>query len=108
VSEILGCAPDANVLVLGDTNDFQFSAPIAALRGAGQGNELYNLMDLLPEDEQYSYIYQGNSQVLDQMLVSENVLDRMNPEYDVVHVNAEFKHGEQVSDHDPAVVGLTP
>jgi predicted extracellular nuclease len=65
-------------------------------------------MELLPENERYSYVYQGNSQVLDQALVSGNVWDAMSPEYDVVHVNAEFKHGEQVSDHDPAVVGLTP
>jgi uncharacterized protein len=104
VDDLLACDPNANVIVLGDTNDFHFSAPIEAL----QGNELYNLMELLPENERYSYVYQGNSQVLDQMFVSEHVFDHMEPEYDVVHVNAEFKHGEQVSDHDPAVVGLTP
>jgi predicted extracellular nuclease len=103
VVDLLACDPDANVIVLGDTNDFHFSLPIETL----QGNELYNLMDLLPENERYSYIYQGNSQVLDQMFVSEHVFDQMNPEYDVVHVNAEFRHGTQVSDHDPAVVGLT-
>jgi predicted extracellular nuclease len=103
VDQVLACDPDANVIVLGDTNDFYFSAPIAAL----QGDVLYNLMELLPENERYSYVYQGNSQVLDQVFVSENVFDQMAPEYDVVHVNAEFRHGTQVSDHDPAVVGLT-
>jgi predicted extracellular nuclease len=103
VVELLACDPDANAIVLGDTNDFQFSAPIQAL----QGDELYNLMDLLPENERYSYLYEGNSQVLDQALVSEHVWGAFAPEYDVVHVNAEFKASTQVSDHDPAVVGLT-
>ena len=103
MDEILACDPEANVIVLGDVNDFQFSPTVDALKG----DVLHNLMDLLPENEQYSYVYQGNSQVLDQILVSGHVLDRLSPEYDVVHVNAEFAHGEQVSDHDPAVVRLS-
>ena len=103
VNEILACDPEANVIVLGDVNDFQFSPTVDALKG----DVLHNLMDLLPENEQYSYVYQGNSQVLDQILVSGHVLDRLSPEYDVVHVNAEFTHDEQVSDHDPAVVRLS-
>ena len=52
--------------------------------------------------------FEGNSQVLDQIVVSAHVFNDLSPEFDVVHVNAEFKHRTQVSDHDPAVVGLTP
>jgi hypothetical protein len=62
---------------------------------------LTTLFDLLPANEQYSYIFDGNSQVLDQILVSGNVLDR-DPTYDVVHVNAEF--AVQASDHEPSVM----
>jgi predicted extracellular nuclease len=102
VNQILACDPEANVVVLGDVNDFQFSPAVDAL----VGDVLYNLMDLLPENERYSYVYQGNSQVLDQILVSGHVFDRLSPEYDVVHVNAEYTHEEQVSDHDPAIVQL--
>jgi predicted extracellular nuclease len=102
VDEILACDPEANVVVLGDVNDFQFSPPVDALKGG----VLYNLMDLLPENERYSYVYEGNSQVLDQILVSEHVFDRLSPEYDVVHVNAEFAPDARVSDHDPSVVRL--
>jgi predicted extracellular nuclease len=102
VDQILACDPGAVIVVLGDVNDFQFSSAVAAL----QGGVLYNLMETLPPNERYSYIYEGNSQVLDQILVSKAAFDELSPEYDVVHVNAEFKHGTQVSDHDPAVVRL--
>ena len=40
-------------------------------------------------------------QVLDQILVSNSVLQR-SPAYDVVHVNAEF--AVQASDHDPSIM----
>ena len=94
---VLACNPAANIIVLGDMNDFQFSVPVATLKGG----VLNNLMDLLPANEQYSYVYDGNSQVLDQMVASDNMVNTLTPEYDVVHVNSEFT--TQVSDHDPGV-----
>jgi uncharacterized protein len=66
---------------------------------------LTTLLDLLPAGEQYSYVFEGNSQVLDQILVSQTLL-RQSPEYDVVHVNAEFF--DQASDHDPSVMQVVP
>jgi hypothetical protein len=63
------------------------------------------LFDRLPERERYSYVFDGNSQVLDQILVSRSLWDR-DPKYDVVHVNAEFF--DQASDHDPQVVRVKP
>lgn len=101
-SSLLGCAPDASVIALGDMNDFPFSAPIQTL----QGSLLYNLFDLLPANERYSYVFDGNSQVLDQMVVSRYLFLNAAPLYDVVHVNAEFT--DQVSDHDPSVTRLLP
>jgi len=103
VDDVLACDPEAVAIVLGDVNDFQFSLPVEAL----QGDTLHNLVDLLPANERYSYVYQGNSQVLDQVLVSDRVWEHLSPEVDVVHVNAEFAHDEQVSDHDPSVMRLT-
>ena len=44
----------------------------------------------LRKAERYSYVFEGNSQVLDQILVSENLLGNFGIEYDPVHVNAEF------------------
>jgi len=83
--------------VLGDLNDFEFSETLQTLEGGGA---LVNLMDRLPKAERYSYVFEGNSQVLDQMLVSDK-LDKSETSYDVVHVNAEF--ADQASDHDPSV-----
>jgi len=87
----------ANVVVLGDLNDFQFSAALDELTP-----RLIDLIDLLPRDERYSYVYEGNSQTLDHVLVAGRIAGL---DYDVVHTNAEFAN--QVSDHDPQVVRLT-
>jgi predicted extracellular nuclease len=50
------------------------------------------------------YVFEGNSQVLDQILVSNNLLRNFPIEYDPVHVNSEF--ADQASDHDPQVARL--
>ena len=97
VDQILGAFKNARIVVLGDLNDFEFSETLQILEGGGA---LANLMDRLPKPERYSYVFEGNSQVLDQMLVSDK-LDKQNTSYDVVHVNAEFS--DQASDHDPSV-----
>jgi uncharacterized protein len=91
------------VIVLGDFNDFAFSPPVDRLRtGATPGADLAVLIEQLAPEERYSYVFEGNSQALDQMLVSPALADVLVPgSYDVVHVNAEF--ADQASDHDPQV-----
>ena len=54
-------------------------------RSCEGGGALVNLMRPLPKAERYSYVFEGNSQVLDQMLVSDK-LDKRETSYDVVHV----------------------
>jgi predicted extracellular nuclease len=90
----------AKVVVLGDLNDFQFSNPLTILKQSG----LQDLVERLPEDERYTYVYDGNSQALDHIMVSEALEQDGPAEYDVVHVNSEF--ADQTSDHDPEVVTL--
>jgi hypothetical protein len=97
VDEILAADPRANVIVLGDINDFEFSQTVEIL----EGGVLTTLMDTLPKAERYSYVFEGNSQVLDQILVSNNLLGNFLVDYDPVHVNSEF--ADQASDHDPQV-----
>jgi uncharacterized protein len=46
-------------------------------------------------------VVEGNSQVLEHILIGPNLVQNAAVEYDVVHVNAEFAN--QVSDHDPEV-----
>ena len=96
VDSILAVDGAANVVVLGDLNDFDFSDTLSILHGG----VLHNLMDTLPLDQRYSYDFEGNSQVLDQILVSSG-LDIAQPAFDPMHINAEFF--EQQSDHDPSV-----
>jgi hypothetical protein len=96
VDEIVAVDPDAYVVVLGDINDFQFSETVNIL----EGGVLTTFVDTLPANEQYSYVFEGNSQVLDQILGSDPVLARL-VEYDVVHLNSEY--AVQASDHEPSV-----
>jgi predicted extracellular nuclease len=100
VDEVLAVDPQANVIVLGDINDFEFSQTVDIL----EGGVLTTLMDTLPKPERYSYVFEGNSQVLDQILVSGNLLGNFPIDYDPVHVNSEF--ADQASDHDPQVARL--
>jgi uncharacterized protein len=97
VDQIAAADPNANVIVLGDVNDFDFSETVQIL----EGEVLTTLMDTLPPAERYSYVFEGNSQVLDQILVSNNLLENFPIDYDPVHVNSEF--ADQASDHDPQV-----
>jgi hypothetical protein len=93
---ILALDPSANVIVLGDINDFEFSQTMSLL----EGGALHALMSTLPPNERYSYVFEGNSQSLDHIVVSNDLFG--NPfAYDAVHVNAEFF--DQLSDHDPQV-----
>jgi predicted extracellular nuclease len=101
VDEILDIDPAANVVVLGDLNDFEFSAPLTTLEGGG---DLHTLIESLPPGERYSYVFDGNAQTLDQIVVSENLYSNVSFEYDSVHVNAEF--AAQASDHDPQLARL--
>jgi predicted extracellular nuclease len=89
----------ARVVVLGDLNDYQFSPAVQTL--TGNGTTLKTLIDTLPADQRYSYIFDGNSQVLDHIAVSPAIKGYS---YGVVHINAEFS--DQASDHDPQIVRI--
>lgn len=98
VDDILAIDPLANVIVLGDLNDFEFSETLTILEGGGTMN---TLIETLTQNERYSFVFDGNSQTLDHIVVSDNLFDHFIFEFDVVHVNAEFP--DQASDHDPSV-----
>ncbi len=69
--------PNANVVLLGDFNDFEFSNPLKALKG----NEVTNMIEKVPAEDRYTYPYQGNAQVLDHILVSNNMANRTENRY---------------------------
>jgi len=100
VEEILEADPGAAVVVLGDLNDFEFSPALARLEAAG----LRNLTKQLPESERYTFVFEGNAQALDHVLVSEVLA--ASARYQIVHVNSEYRTAERASDHDPVLAQL--
>ena len=100
VAQLLAADPGANVIVDGDLNDFEFSDTVGIL----EDGVLTDLIDTLPQNERYTYDFEGNSQTLDHILVG-SAVSSLPLSFDVVHVNAEF--ADQASDHDPSVARLT-
>ncbi|MER6113846.1 endonuclease/exonuclease/phosphatase family protein [Streptomyces hirsutus] len=102
-AKILAAQKNADVVVLGDINDFEFSTTTKILEGRGT---LWSAVKSLPRSERYSYVYQGNSQVLDQILISPSIRRGGAFTYDSVHLNTEFH--DQISDHDPQILRFRP
>jgi uncharacterized protein len=100
VNQLETADPNADVVVLGDLNDFQFSDTVTLLKGS----ELHTLIDTLPVNEQYTYVFEGNSQAIDHTLLSNHAFASVPWHYDVVHLNSEF--ADNASDHEPQVTRL--
>ena len=99
VDSILAIDANANIIVLGDFNDFEFSNPLNTLKGG----VLHNLTESLPQNERYTFIFEGNSETFEHILLS-NSLFAVMFQHDIVHIAAEF--AIQTTDHDPQVVRL--
>jgi predicted extracellular nuclease len=93
-------AGKSNTIVLGDFNEFEFVTPLTSL-------DFYMplLTTTIPPNERYSYIFQGNSQALDHIFVSQNLESISTAEY--VHMNCEYASTpNRASDHDPMVARI--
>ncbi len=109
VDSLLAQDANARVAVLGDLNEFEFEEPLQILEGdlafdgtrvvEADGVVLTNLTFELAPDERYSYVFEGNSQSLDHILVTDALRDGV--QFDAVHINSEF--ADAASDHDPLV-----
>ena len=125
VDSLLADDAGARIIVAGDLNEFPSEEPMQVLKGTatiggydvpasndpfdatatftpGGTAVLHDLQDTLPANEQYDYVFEGNAQTLDHMLVS-NALSG-SAQFDVVRINAEF--ADQTSDHDPLVASF--
>jgi VCBS repeat-containing protein len=106
VFDILADDPSQQFVLLGDWNGFYFEDAQTQLTAGGV---FTNLSTLLPEAERYSYLFEGNSQLIDNVLVTGGLLT--GAQYDAVHINAEFT-GTRPTDHDPQLallrVAITP
>jgi uncharacterized repeat protein (TIGR01451 family) len=94
--------PNAQIILLGDFNDFPFSTTLDTL----SGGLFSNLVAELPAEEQYSYLFEGNSQAIDHILVSPGISAFGSPTVDIVHMNAEFLNSQRPTDHDPVIARI--
>ena len=105
-----------NIIVLGDLNTFEFTNDLAEiLPGTGDEQVLTNLVDqAIADDDAYTFIFDGNSQVLDHLFVTDSLLP--GAEFDIVYVNNDFTRDDNAaiftdtvvaSDHEPIVGRFT-
>ena len=119
VNDILDGAPNAKVIVTGDLNDFQFGEPgegpnhpLAILEGGPGEVPFTNLLNLEKPAETYTFVFDGNSQVLEHMLISPSLWDHFMA-VDILHFNAGFPDALgsvpdtsfRASDHDALEAG---
>lgn len=108
--------PGVPVIVSGDLNDFEDSEPIQTLTGSGKLRDPHGDPELGPKTEQYSFIFNGVSQILDFILVPPRLELKA---FGHVHVNLDFgteRDGRfcpdparhvRVSDHDPVAARIS-
>ncbi len=102
VDSQLATDPALKLTILGDFNAFYFEDSLQALGGGGV---LTNLHTLLPEEERYSYLFDGNLQAIDHILVSGGL--GAGASFDAVHINAEQpRETFRGTDHDPVLARL--
>jgi hypothetical protein len=112
VKDLLDQEPEAYLAVIGDLNSYLYSPPIDELREVG----LRHVFEILPEEDRYTYIFEGVSQTIDHIMVTPSLWDRL-IRVGVLHTDADYPppdpedtSPERKSDHDPVVAtfSLTP
>jgi hypothetical protein len=103
-----------NLIVVGDFNSFQFDDGYVDVIGILKNAGLPNVTEALPLDQNYSYVFDGNTQTLDHILVSRGLAGRVSR---IVYgrANADFPDSlrndpnrpERLSDHDSPVAYFT-
>jgi len=95
VAGLLAADPDAHIAVMGDFNAYYYEQSLTLLEADGA---LYNLARTLTPEERYSYIFEGNAQQIDNLLVSQSLKD--GAVFDNVHLNTGQASIDQPTDHD--------
>jgi predicted extracellular nuclease len=96
-------------MVAGDLNAFEDESALTTLQDGA--TTLDNLWDQAPEQERYSFAFQGRLQTLDHILVTRGLESRVE-DFRYAHFDNDYferedpASGHQVSDHDPPVVTL--
>jgi len=101
VHDLLSANPDAKIVVGGDFNGFYFEDALKTLENGG----LTNLNSLIPAEERYSYLYDGNSEQIDNLLATGNLM--ADAQFDAVHINTLKPVGSPMAtDHDQVITSL--
>lgn len=119
--------PTERIAAVGDFNAFQFNDGYVDVIGTIKGQptppdqvvlaspdlvnpDLFNLVDTLPAEERYSFVFDGNAQTLDHILVNDDFRQRL-ARFAYARVDADFPEiyrndparPERLSDHDAPV-----
>ena len=86
VAELLAEDGAARIIVLGDFNDYDLANPMLKMTEEGQ---LTNILQSVPDDERYSFVFGGASQLIDGILVSPALVDAVTA-VTIQHVNADY------------------
>lgn len=97
LSEFHRRLPGVPIIVAGDLNDDPWSNTLSIL----SRDLLINMNELVPENERYSYILDGNAIQLDYILISDDL--NWKNTFQIMHLNTSLDHTEQVSDHDAVI-----
>ncbi|MCC6329772.1 MAG: nuclease, partial [Acidobacteria bacterium] len=123
--------PKERIVLIGDFNSYQFSDgildQIGTIIGKPSGKDallmpsddlvnpdLIDLVNAIAEPQRYSFIFDGNAQVLDHMIITENMRKHTRG-FGYARLNADYPESyrgdvarlERFSDHDPAVAFFT-
>ncbi|KAI0384912.1 DNase I-like protein [Hypomontagnella monticulosa] len=101
IADILSADASANIVTLGDYNEFAFAAPVVEF-GAKSGLEDLDAVVCIPTAERYAYLYDMNSQELDHFFVSPALAKGVKG-FEHIHVNTWLSYDDRTSDHDPSV-----
>ena len=110
--ELKAAEPDVPVIVLGNLNAFEDSAPLQHLTASGR---LVHPMTLAGGERSYTYASQGLCQIVDHILVDVSLVPRV-VQLKPQHINVDFgdagpgaspEVSPRASDHDPVLLLLS-
>lgn len=123
--------PAERIVLIGDFNSYQFNDGVLDMIGTIKGKpaakdevlnaspdlvnpDLIDLVDAIDPRQRYSFLFDGNAQTLDHMLITETFRKHVNG-FGFLRVNTDFPESlrnddtrpQRFSDHDPAVAYFT-
>ena len=128
-------SPETRLVVLGDFNAFAFNDGLADTMNVVSGTptpdaetavpgdgidlvdpDLVNLGELAPAGERYSFVFDGNAQTLDHVLLNEELIVTSDASLDHARINADFQDthrsidttATRTADHDPVIAYFAP